>query len=46
MVDPIAKGADIEVPVLTVTNADQIAPATPGRRRAGFAKLVSLPATS
>jgi hypothetical protein len=46
MVDPIANGADIEVPVLTVTKADQIALVTPGRRRAGLAKLVNLPATS
>jgi hypothetical protein len=46
MVDPIANGADIEVPVLTVAKADQIAPATPGRRPAGLAKLANLPATS
>jgi hypothetical protein len=46
MVDPVADGADIEVPVLTVAKADQIAPATSGRRRAGLAKLVNLPATS
>ena len=46
MVDPIANGADIEIPVLTVAKGDQIALVTPGRRRAGLAKLVNLPATS
>jgi hypothetical protein len=45
MVDPIAN-ADIEIPVLTVAKANHIAPITPGRRRAGLAKLVNLPATS
>ena len=45
MVDPIAN-ADIEIPVLTVAKADQIALVTPGRHRAGLAKLVNLPATS
>ena len=44
MVDPIAKGADIEIPVLTVAKADQTALVTPGRHRAGVAKLVNLPA--
>ena len=46
MVDSIANGADIEIPVLTVAKADQIALVTPGRHRAGLAKLVNLPATS
>jgi hypothetical protein len=46
MVDPIANGADIEIPVLTVTKADQIALVTAGRHRAALAKLVDLPATS
>jgi hypothetical protein len=46
MVDPVANGADIEIPVLTVAKGDQIALVTPGRRRAGLAKLVNVPATS
>ena len=45
MVDPIAKGADIEIPVLTVVKADQIALLTAGRGRAGLASLVNLLAT-
>jgi hypothetical protein len=45
MVDPIAN-ADIEIPVLAVAKADHIALLTSGRRRAGLAKLVNLPATS
>ena len=44
MVDPNANGADIEIPVLTGAKADQIALVTPGRHRAGLAKLVNLPA--
>jgi hypothetical protein len=45
MVDP-TNGADIEIPLLTVAKADQIALVTPARHRAGLAKLVDLPATS
>ncbi|MBB5168507.1 hypothetical protein HNP02_008523 [Mycobacterium sp. AZCC_0083] len=37
---------DLEVLVLTVAKADQIAPATPGRRRTGLDKLANLAATS
>jgi hypothetical protein len=44
MVDPNAKGADIEIPVLTGAKADQIALVIAGRHRAGLAKLVNLPA--
>jgi hypothetical protein len=43
MVDPIAN-ADIEIPVLAVAKADHVALVTPGRHRAGVAKLVNLPA--
>jgi hypothetical protein len=45
MVDPISKGADIEIPLLTVAKADQIALVTPSRRRAGLATLINLLAT-
>jgi hypothetical protein len=45
MVDPIAKGTDIKIPLVTVGKAERITRISSGRRRTGLGTLVNFLAT-